>query len=170
MFVPTQDFMALPVFLRRLGSSPFLDLLESGCFKFVRFPGAIAYAGGGVGMIVVGVEYPDGRKRPITAPIAESAHASLQSVEMFADDNALVVALEKATVELNVEEVFGPIANETYKDVQQNAALRSWFSSRSQTFQKLAGIENNQARVYGGPDMEWTGRKSGTANGSTPGL
>jgi hypothetical protein len=156
VLVPTQDFMALPVFLRRLGGASFVELLESGCFKFVRFSGAIGYAGGGVGMIIFGIEHPDGRKRPITAPIAEAARTSVESVGMFAD-RSLISALEKATIELDVAETFSPIATETYRDVQHSAKLSRWFASRSQTFQNLTGIQSNQARIYGGPDVDWSG-------------
>lgn len=156
VFVPTQDFMALPVFLRRLGGGPFLELLESGAFKFVRFPGAIGYAGGGFGIMVFGIQYPDGRQRPITASTADAARAALESVGMFAD-RAFISALENATVELDVKEAFEPIARETYTDVQQSESLRTWFASRSQTFQKLEGIQHNQTRIYGGPDVDWVG-------------
>jgi hypothetical protein len=158
VIVPTQDFMSLAVMTTHLGERKVIALLESGCLGFVRFPAALSYAGNGAGLIAHEVLDPDGRKRPLSATVQESARWAVSAVGIVADPELFRLTVQH-TIETDPVEAFNAIEKETYQDVIGSEELATYFTrlSRRTDLKRLPGVSSNEGRIYGGPDADWRG-------------
>lgn len=155
-FVPTEDYMSLTVLVGTLGERAVLEMLESGRLKFVRLRGSLAYVGNGGGLQFYQIGSPSD-SAPHSAPADEAVAWALGGLNVPVKDPELARRVVDATQELEGSTIAEAIRHETYTDILKSPYLRNQFAVRNVDMTRLAGIEPNQVRIYGGPDTPHVG-------------
>lgn len=157
VIVPTQDYMSLAILVGVLGQRSVLELLERRCLRFLRIKGSLAYVGNGGGILAFKITSPDGHPRPFCDSLEQAAKWALIGLKDIPIDPVLGKKVVDATHEIDIGDLDEEVRHETYMDVLNSEILRDQFSIRNTHMNRLAGIEPNGSRIYGGPDGDWKG-------------
>lgn len=156
--IPTQDFVSLTVVVGVLGERAVIDLLEAGDLRFVRLRGAFAYVGNGGG--VLAYEMMDENKKPLPCfgDSEEVVAWALGGLNPTPKDPTLPKRVLAKTITIDANQIKEEVRRETYMDILNSPHLRNLFAIRNTDMNRLAGIQGNQVRCYGGPDADsWKG-------------
>ncbi len=150
--IPTQDFLSVTVLVGVLGERAVIDLLEAGDLSFLRMRGAFAYVGNGGGLKTFKID------NECFADDQRALAWALSGLEPRPKDPALPQSVLEKTTSVNAFDVLDAVKHETYMDVLHSPYIRNLFAIRSKHMDRLAGIQPNEVRCYGGPDADsWRG-------------
>lgn len=155
--IPTQDFLSLTVLVGVLGENEVIELLKSKSIHFLRSNGALAYIGNGGGVQSYLIGGPNQPLEPFCAPIDEAVVWALNGLNPKPKRKELSNLILEATTEFEISKVAKDVKHETYMDISKSPALRNYFAIRNTDMDRLAGINPNQVRVFGGRDGNWSG-------------
>jgi len=150
--VPTDDYMSLAVLIGVLGEGSVLRLLDSGALGFLRMKGALAYVGNGGGLQSYELRSGDDKMAPLCAPADEAIAWAIGGLNTKVDVEQVTRKVLDATCEISLSTIKDVVQHETHMDVLNSPYLRAQFAIRNREMNRLAGIEANQVRIYGGPD------------------
>lgn len=155
--LPTQDYLTLSVLVGVLGQRAVIHLLESRRIAFIRVKGALAYIGNGGGIQAYSIQSPVGAPSAFCAPVPDAIQWALRGLAIDSIDPSLPRLVEQATLELDANSLVDDVRKETYADILSSPLLQQSFSVLNTDLDHLAGIEPNQVRIYGGPQIAWSG-------------
>ena len=141
--VPTEDFLTLTALVDVLGQSAIIELLEAGVLDFVRVTGALAYVGGGGGIVHINFPYSGKEPSAIGAelPVAVDWALSMLNVKTNPTLPRLVIARTK---QVDLLALSKGIAERSYEDFGR-FAYESVLDPKN-----LPGLSARHVRVFGG--------------------
>jgi hypothetical protein len=156
--IPTQDFLSLSVLVGVLGEEEVIELLHHKSISFLRAKGALAYIGngGGIQSFVIAAQ-PNKNFDPFCAPMDEAISWALNGLSIKPKQKELPQLVAEATTEFEVSKVAKEVKHETYQDILNSPHLRSSFAIRNTNMDRLAGVEPNGVRIFGGKNSTWRG-------------
>jgi len=145
--IPTNDYLTLTAILDVLGERATIALIETGVLRFLRLKGALAYVGGGGG--VVDISFPfkgDGTDASaIGADLPDAVRWALAGLIAKPDAKVAELVIRHSS-EIELAALREPIATATYSDFLELPFNRGKDPAR------LPGVSSKTVRILGGQE------------------
>jgi hypothetical protein len=148
--VPTEDFMTLTALADVLGPSAIIELLDADVLDFVRVRGALAYVGGGGGILQISFPYTGNEPSAIGAELADAVDWALSPLIMK-PDAALRKLVIARTKEIDLLSLSKTIAERAYEDFMRLPYAKGLDPKN------LPGPTSRTVQVLGGQAFHYTG-------------
>lgn len=154
--VPTDDFMSLAILVGVLGEDAIVALLREGILRFVRFRGAVGYAGtGGTvhGLVNFSiVPQKQGLEPSAWGATEKAVNWALGGLNAKIDILGLTKKVLEQTRDVELGSIFSDIKKRADDTILTSDALREELGSLD--LSALPGIKPNDVRIYGGVGNE----------------
>ena len=147
MYVPTEDFLTLTALVGVLGQRAIIQLVEADVLRFIRLTGALAYVGGGGGVVHINFPYSGDEPSAIGADIGTAVNWALSAFPETIDPKLTELVLS-ATEEIDLLAISKAIAGESYEDFQRLPFAQHLDPRR------LPGLTARNVRVLEGQELE----------------
>ncbi len=157
LIIPTTDFSIVPVLVNWLGYDLLCEMLGARAMRFLRYRGALGYAGNGNGLVMFRIEKGEA---PSWEPWQEAPSAEPERAaeiwltrtlpELTSKDRDKIISSVIANSD-ELAQVPGfdeSVAHETYRDGLHSPSLRAFFGLRSTNMTRLHGVGPDQLRVF----------------------
>lgn len=144
VYIPTNDFLCLPVLLGIFGEFAMAELLDEGVLGFARYKGNVGYLGNGGGISLLQIASEDGTPKLFSAPNDVAIQTVLSALQMSFDQKSIAKKALLATIDVDV------VTDEIRKQVSAEAHSLGQLLPRLATadINRLPGIGENQIRMF----------------------
>jgi len=156
LYIPTTDFICLPILAKAFGDRAVIGLLERGDIVLVRLHGVIVLDGASGTIKYIHESKRDG---VITQPFESTANAIrqiYQSIGMLTSlskiDPHLINAAEKHTKTIELNEIINEIRSETENDIFESNLLKNVAQINRG---KIKGLPENKIRLFSDDPKDW---------------
>ncbi len=163
VIIPTVDLTIIPLLALWIGPTNLITAIEENHIQIIKYRGAIGYAGGGLGLVLFGIQSNrQGRIKKVhdlaQAPPDEVLSYLERKLSLLEESMLGTVWLDVKRYALrNIIEVdpkeFEQVGEATCREILDNPLLQSYFAIRNKNLKYLKGVDANQLRWCHGRNL-----------------